>query len=272
MPPVANAGADLQITLPNNSVLLSGSATDADGTILAYKWTKIAGPSPSNIVSATSAATVIERLVKGTYLIELMVTDNLGASGRDTVVIIVNKAINVPPHADAGPDRVISLPADSLHLAGSGLDSDGSVESYKWKKLEGPAGFNTSDASDPRSWLTKLTEGTYTFELTVTDDDGAKAKDLVSITVKKVPSSSASVYPNPTTGVVNLQILANTHQNMTTLIVYDEMGRPIINEVFMRSQTSMTKQIDLSRFPKGVYLIEVAADINTKVTCKVVKQ
>ncbi|MGN6399892.1 MAG: PKD domain-containing protein, partial [Flavisolibacter sp.] len=39
-PPVANAGADKTITLPTSSVTLSGSGSDADGSISKYSWTK----------------------------------------------------------------------------------------------------------------------------------------------------------------------------------------------------------------------------------------
>src|SRR5690606_2244654 len=41
--PVAKAGADKSITLPANSVALSGSATDVDGGALTYTWSKVSG-------------------------------------------------------------------------------------------------------------------------------------------------------------------------------------------------------------------------------------
>src|SRR5690606_4499862 len=36
--PIANAGEDKSITLPENNVTLNGSGTDKDGTIASYKW------------------------------------------------------------------------------------------------------------------------------------------------------------------------------------------------------------------------------------------
>ena len=51
IPPVANAGVDNTITLPANSVTLSGSGTDADGTVVSYSWAKISGPAGGNISS-----------------------------------------------------------------------------------------------------------------------------------------------------------------------------------------------------------------------------
>ena len=65
IPPVANAGADQAITLPVNTVTLTGSGSDSDGTIAGYQWTKISGPSSYNIVNPTSAVTTITGLVQG---------------------------------------------------------------------------------------------------------------------------------------------------------------------------------------------------------------
>ncbi|MBB2144857.1 family 16 glycosylhydrolase [Pedobacter sp. LMG 31464] len=88
--PFANAGADQTITLPVNTVILTGSGTDADGTIASYLWTYISGPSTYTIATPAQAQTSINNLVQGTYLFELRVTDNQGATGRIVVTITVN--------------------------------------------------------------------------------------------------------------------------------------------------------------------------------------
>src|SRR5205085_1173307 len=66
-PPVANAGPDQLITFPQDSVIIYGSATDADGTVVAYQWTKISGPSQYNILFPAQPQTVINNLVAGIY-------------------------------------------------------------------------------------------------------------------------------------------------------------------------------------------------------------
>ncbi len=88
--PTANAGPDQIITLPTNTVTLFGSGNDPDGNIASYQWTKISGPSQYNIASSTQAQTVINNLVQGVYQFQLTVTDNLGATGKDTVKVTVN--------------------------------------------------------------------------------------------------------------------------------------------------------------------------------------
>jgi hypothetical protein len=95
--PSANAGNDQTITLPTSSVTLTGSGTDADGTIASYAWTKISGPAGSTITSSSSATTTVTGLVQGVYVFRLTVTDNLGATGFGDVQITVNAAGNIAP-------------------------------------------------------------------------------------------------------------------------------------------------------------------------------
>lgn len=97
-PPVADAGVDQAITLPVNFVSLSASASfDPDGTITTYSWSKISGPSTYTIGSPAAAATLVSSLVQGTYVFQITVTDNGGASTSDQVTITVNPAPPVFP-------------------------------------------------------------------------------------------------------------------------------------------------------------------------------
>ena len=186
--PVANAGSDLTITLPINSVTLTGSGTDVDGTIAGYVWTKISGPSSYSIVNASSAITDITGLVKGVYKFQLKVTDNDGATGTDVVKVTVNAAANIPPVANAGPDQSITLPVNTVSLAGSGSDADGTVTSYAWTKISGPSSYNFVNASSAATNITGLVQGVYQFQLKVTDNSGAIGTDIVQITVTPAPN------------------------------------------------------------------------------------
>jgi hypothetical protein len=90
-PPEAAAGTDQTITLPTNSVTLSGSATDGDGTIASYAWTKISGGA-ATITSPASASTTVTGLVQGAYTFRLTATDDDGATDFDDVNVTVNAA------------------------------------------------------------------------------------------------------------------------------------------------------------------------------------
>src|ERR1019366_4723358 len=102
IPPTANAGSDQTITLPVNTITLSGSGSDADGTVANYIWTQISGPSGYNIVNANSPVTDVSGLVQGVYQFQLQVTDNNGAVGTDIMQVTVNAAVNISPVANAG--------------------------------------------------------------------------------------------------------------------------------------------------------------------------
>jgi len=91
--PKAIAGANQVITLPINTVTLTGSAADTDGSITKYSWAKISGPSSGTIVSPLGAVTTILNLVEGVYQYQLTVTDDDGATGKDTVQVTVNAVI-----------------------------------------------------------------------------------------------------------------------------------------------------------------------------------
>src|SRR5690606_8594067 len=87
--PVARAGNDITITLPDNSVTLNGSASsDEDGSIAAYSWTKASGPAAS-IAQPAGASTAVNNLSEGSYVFTLTVTDDKGATAQDQITVVV---------------------------------------------------------------------------------------------------------------------------------------------------------------------------------------
>ncbi|QNP51184.1 PKD domain-containing protein [Hymenobacter qilianensis] len=185
--PVANAGADKTITLPTNSVVLTGSGTD-DGSIAGYSWSQVGTtPSTATLSGANTASLTASGLVAGTYTFALVVTDNLGkASAADQVVVTVNSTTtptNPAPVANAGPDKTITLPTNSVVLTGSGTD-DGSIKSYAWTQASGPSTATLSGVNTANLTASSLVSGSYVFSLTVTDNlDKASAADQVTVTV-----------------------------------------------------------------------------------------
>ncbi len=191
--PTASAGANQTITLPTNSITLSGSGSDADGSIAGYSWTKVSGGAAA-ISTPSAAKTTVTGLVAGTYVFRLTVTDNKGATGSATVSITVNDEINQAPVANAGTNQTITLPVNSVTLSGNGTDTDGSIAGYSWAKLSGGAATIVSPSAAQTS-VTGLVEGTYAFRLTVTDNKGATGSATVYVTVNtaanKAPTASA---------------------------------------------------------------------------------
>jgi hypothetical protein len=94
------------------------------------------------------------------------------------------KENNKPPISIAGPDQLLTLPADSVLLDGSSSsDPDGSISVWLWTKISGPASFYVVKPSDSITLIKNLTIGTYQFELKVTDNKGLFAKDTMQVIV-----------------------------------------------------------------------------------------
>ena len=194
--PVANAGIDQSITLPTNSVTINGSASnDADGSIASYLWTKISGPAQFTITNGSAVTTTVTNLSAGLYYFQLKVTDNLGATALDTVKISVGAApVNLPPISNAGADKTITLPTNSVTLNGSASsDPDGSIASYLWTKISGPAQYTLGNNATASTLLSNLTAGLYSFQLKVTDNGGAIALDTIKINVNAAPANQLPV-------------------------------------------------------------------------------
>jgi hypothetical protein len=87
--PVVIGAPDVSITLPENSATLQASATDPDGTIQSYSWTKYSGPSSATLTNRTTPTLLLSGLVQGTYVFKLSVADNYGAQTIDYVTVNV---------------------------------------------------------------------------------------------------------------------------------------------------------------------------------------
>ncbi|MBC7849309.1 MAG: T9SS type A sorting domain-containing protein [Chitinophagaceae bacterium] len=189
--PVVKAGNDLTITLPTNNVSVSGwNSYDPDGSIASWNWSKVSGPTEGTIASPSTGATAISGLTQGTYLFRLLVTDNSGTSGADTVKVTVNAGTPPPPPsstapvARAGNDISVTLPTNSASINGYGsYDNDGSIIAFNWSKVSGPGASNISNPAAGSTTVTGMTAGVYTFRLQVTDNAGNNSADTMQITV-----------------------------------------------------------------------------------------
>ena len=88
--PTANAGQDITLSYPSNSVQLSGAGMSADGSEVTYAWEKLSGPEDVSFSDNNSDSPMLNNLAQGTYIIELTVTDQHGGAGRDQIKIHVS--------------------------------------------------------------------------------------------------------------------------------------------------------------------------------------
>lgn len=200
--PTANAGSDQNII--TTSTTLTGAASPptlvASGkpnygyTIASYGWTKLSGPS-CTITSPTSATTTVTGMASGTYVFQLLVTDNNTATWADTMQVVVNTAL---PIVSPGSNRTIVLPS-VLTLSGSAVGQGGhTISGYVWSQVSGPNTATITVPSNPTTTVTGLIVGTYVFRLTATDNASNVGTGDVQIVVNAATTTCGClVQPYP---------------------------------------------------------------------------
>ncbi|MFT3825519.1 MAG: PKD domain-containing protein [Chitinophagaceae bacterium] len=275
--PIANAGNDTTVNLPNPVIRLNATASyDPDGQIVSYGWTRISGPGALTIVNSTTATPTVVGVQVGTYVFELTVTDDKGATAKDQVTVTVLAQPNSKPVAIAGKDTTIGIPSTSAILNGSkSYDPDGTITAYSWKQVNGPAPATIASADKAVSTVSNLQPGVYTFELTVTDNNGVTAKDSVEVTLVNNLRNEERllVYPNPVTSITNMRLrcLSDTLGN-TKVTIFDMHGKLIRTFSTYKSQSYMDIAIPVTSLLSGIYYIEVNIDNKKKMITKFVKQ
>ena len=154
--PIADAGAD-QTVDEGTEVTLDGSGSeDTDGgSVVSYLWTE------NGVEVGTGVSPVLSGLVAGSYDIELLITDNLGATATDSVTVTVNDMSGCSPAGSA--DQTISL-----LMVGNRLMND--IESKLEQLLDcggytsdidtyNPAGYTLTDHDADEQTTASIAEG-----------------------------------------------------------------------------------------------------------------
>jgi hypothetical protein len=119
---------------------------------------------------------------------------------RPSVAIQKANSSNKLPHADAGNSVDVQLPVDRwVPLNGSkSYDEDGKIVSVEWKQITGPTNIRIMRKDSLMTYASgRFREGTYAFELLVTDNDGATAISRTIVHVKPAPVEEHTVSINP---------------------------------------------------------------------------
>jgi hypothetical protein len=182
-------------------------------------------------------------------------------------------SINQLPTALAGPDKTITLPINNVTVSGSGYDPDGTITSYQWTKISGPAQYLIVSPTQAQTIINSLIAGEYQFELKVTDNNGAIARDTLKISVldNQLSVSTAMIYPNPANSIVNVRINAVTNFNKGLIKILNVSGLTVFQKEITRDQPILTIPIDISSFITGIYLVKIDLDINSSITLKLIK-
>jgi hypothetical protein len=183
-PPVANAGPDQAFsTAPVTIQLNSSQSYDPDGDPLTYLWSIVSKPPESSTGLSDNASTnptfVADFL--GTYIVQLIVSDDMGLSSVPDQVIISSG--NVRPWAKAGFNQVVLVGGD-VYLDGSGsYDANNDPLTYSWNMTSKPKGSSTEliNSTSVNPTFFADTQGEFIISLTV--NDGSLESNSSSVTI-----------------------------------------------------------------------------------------
>jgi uncharacterized protein YkwD len=101
--PTANAGPNFTVE-QGEDVLLTGSGTDPDGTIVSWSWRYVSGPDISINNADSQVANFTAPNSAGDVRIRLEVTDDRGGTDTDDMTIKINEAADPEPDPEPDPD------------------------------------------------------------------------------------------------------------------------------------------------------------------------
>ena len=155
--------------------------------IVSYQWKQVSGPKGATITNPNAATTTVTGLQKGTYVFNLLTTDNnTGTLSANTTVQVTANSSSDQVQANAGPNQTLTLPANSTTLTGT-TQTNGTIASYKWTQTSGPSTAAIGTPAKAQTTVSNLIQGVYKFQLQVTTVLGTLAIATVQVTVDPAP-------------------------------------------------------------------------------------
>ncbi|MDC3259974.1 T9SS type A sorting domain-containing protein [bacterium] len=208
----------------------TGEVSASGGVASAYTY---AWPNGATTAAATGVCS-------GTSLVTI-------SDGNNTAIVLV----------EVSEAPAMSAAVTGFENAGCPTCADGSATAaatngtapytYLW---DDAAGQTTSDA-------TGLIAGSYS--CTITDANGCSAVTTAAAVTKidqSIINSLVSVFPNPSSGVINISI---NDVNATGYSIYNAIGEKVMSG----SLNSTTKAVELNDLQNGIYFIDIQSDKGT---------
>ena len=185
-------------------------------------------------INVTPAATT-------TYTVTVTNTD--GCTASDNVVVTVNPL----PVVNLGLDTTICTSQIPFTL-----NAGGNFSSYFWS------------TGDPTQTTQVSAAGTYI--VTVVDSNGCEDQDDIKVTVVVCPATheqqllgELKMYPNPTQGLVNLEMTQFESGNYRVNVLNID-GRQILTQPIVVGGGNAMVQLNLATAPKGMYLVKLQSE------------
>jgi len=185
-PPLAsilNPSADTTIAAWTPPLVFMATDSDPDGTVVTRSWSFGLGSGVSSAGEDRFVTSPKTFTLSGSFMVVYTVTDNRGATGRDSVRVTVLP--NSRPSA-----QIISLLGDATIAVGDSLlfigidsDQDGQIVSRAWNYGAGSGIDAAADTVNVPGYRTFHLPGTFNVTFKVIDNKGAANGDSLNVTV-----------------------------------------------------------------------------------------
>jgi PKD repeat protein len=199
----------------------------------------------------------------GTFGVKVQGSNECG-EGTFSIELPVNVLVPLaPPATPEGPDTVDLKTITSSDYTTAGITG---AETYAWFIDPSEAGTIAGTATTGTVSWEPAFRGTalITVKGIQTNCEGATSESMATVVRSTVGIGengglNFSVYPNPTTGKLTLT-LNTSGTKMLNLTVYNVLGNIVFRENDVTATNKMTRVIDLSTLPNGIYHLKVEGD------------
>ncbi|HZB17395.1 MAG TPA: PKD domain-containing protein, partial [Nitrososphaeraceae archaeon] len=156
----------------------------------------------------------------------------------------------IPPVADAGSDLIVNEGSSISLNASESIDPDGIILSYIWNQNAHP--LITLGDAETKIWTITApsvsSDTTFTFKLTVSDNNGLTATDSTNVLVRDVSTSSPSLSSSNNAPIANAGPDLEVNENMSISLSGSASSDPDIGDSLNYSwkQTAGNPVLDIS--------------------------
>ncbi|WAC14830.1 T9SS type A sorting domain-containing protein [Dyadobacter pollutisoli] len=241
-----------------DQVVVNGTATLGGTLALTFNFP---APNDGDVVTIIDATAISGTFSSVTGLPEHWdIKYNSPNSGEVSLEYTNNLPVTLVRFTAKKQDNSVKLDwQTSEEIDNQGFEVERRLDSGMWEKVGFVDGNGTTKENNTYSFLDLLPlHGMNYYRLRQLDFDGKVELSRI-VGVKMDSGKLLKIYPNPTTGIINIE---GTQSNIRIL---DILGRPVM------TGTIVNQKLDVSHLPGGFYILSVSSENNVK-SIPIVKQ
>ncbi|WP_299781812.1 T9SS type A sorting domain-containing protein, partial [uncultured Formosa sp.] len=185
-------------------------------------------------------------------------TQNITVSPNQTTTYNV-----VVSEGDVSNTAEVTIHVDALPVANAGVDK--TIEEGEFVTLTATGGSDYIwSTGETTSSITVSPNQTTNYTVEVFNVAGCYTEDSVTVNIEYfkveeleevIPDFEFGIYPNPTSGILNIKI--SGLMVASPIRLSDMSGKVLYNEIIQSDGSLKRKTLDLSSYPKGFYMLSI---------------